>query len=307
MWGKTAFFTLRLLLELMALALITLMENIKKNGGILEPLIVEKAGKEGYFTIREGNRRFFALCILNLQFPGKFNKVPVKIFPENMDENHRADYISTIHSKTVGRNHWTSFAEWKFIIDEQKRRGLTDEEMMELRGIDKEKFNVGKASLSLVSEYAKSQKTQHIAGAWAQLRQIVKTSSQSFPKFMKDPKNKAKKELIFKAIKARKLKNPQQAPKILGLLQNTQALKILASDGIQAALSYKKDTVRPGDSVFSHLQKLQLSITSKPKNFEKRLNGLSDKDEQQLIEVLSIVSDALKKTGNQRILKVAKM
>jgi hypothetical protein len=285
--------------------ILPLLNSVKKNGGILEPLVVEK--KVGKNLTREGNRRLFVLYILESQFPGKFNKVPVKFFPDNMDENHRADYIGTIHSKEVGRKHWGSFAEWKFMFDEQKRRKLTDKQMMELKDMDEEKFMIGKASVALMCEYIVTEKTHEITGPWSHIYEIVKAARQAFPKFMKDPKNKEKKALIFKAIKGRKLKNPIQARKILGILKNTQALKILASHGIEQALSYKNDAARPGDSSFGHMEKLRLSITSKPKQFEKRCNGLSDKDEQELIELLSTLSDVLKKTGNKRILKAAGM
>jgi hypothetical protein len=87
-----------------------LMNGIKENGGLMDPLIVQKKGSG--LIVKEGNRRLACLkTLVEIAEKGeedivkeKFDKAPCAIFPDDVTEEEMAIYLARVH--VIGKKVW---------------------------------------------------------------------------------------------------------------------------------------------------------------------------------------------------------
>lgn len=92
-----------------------LAQSIYQNGGVYEPLIVQKNGQK--FRVREGNSRTVASRHLVGQYPNdsRFTTVPAMVFDVNLTEEDLAVLLADMH--VAGKIRWDAYEQAKHVYD----------------------------------------------------------------------------------------------------------------------------------------------------------------------------------------------
>ncbi|MGD0481501.1 MAG: hypothetical protein ABSA42_15115 [Terracidiphilus sp.] len=90
-------------------------QSIYQNGGVYEPLIVQKNGDR--FRVREGNSRTVASRHLAAQYPNdsRFMTVPAMVFDVNLTEEDLAVLLADMH--VAGKIRWDAYEQAKHVYD----------------------------------------------------------------------------------------------------------------------------------------------------------------------------------------------
>ncbi len=92
-----------------------LAQSIYQNGGVYEPLIVQKNGQK--MRVREGNSRAVASRHLSEQYPNdaRFMTVPAMVFDINLTEEDLAVLLADMH--VAGKIRWDAYEQAKHVHD----------------------------------------------------------------------------------------------------------------------------------------------------------------------------------------------
>lgn len=108
----------------------TLKESIKTNGGLINPIIVNK--KDNKFTVVEGNTRVAIYKELEEQnIPGKWDEIPALVY-EEMDSK-QIDGIR-LQAHLVGIREWDAYSKAKYLHKLRHEEHLTWNEVVEFCG-----------------------------------------------------------------------------------------------------------------------------------------------------------------------------
>jgi hypothetical protein len=100
-----------------------LSESIRRNGGVIEPIIVQMVGAN--YTVREGNSRTVALRRLSLTHPNdpRFESVPAMVFAEELGVEDLAVLLASMH--VAGKIRWDAYEQAKHVYDLHNVYGKT--------------------------------------------------------------------------------------------------------------------------------------------------------------------------------------
>jgi|NGEPerStandDraft_6_1074524.scaffolds.fasta_scaffold38340_2 hypothetical protein len=92
-----------------------LAQSIYQNGGVYEPVIVQKNGPK--YRVREGNSRTVASRHLVAQYPNdsRFMTVPAMVFDVNLTEEDLAILLADMH--VAGKIRWDAYEQAKHVYD----------------------------------------------------------------------------------------------------------------------------------------------------------------------------------------------
>ena len=96
-----------------------LMRDIKLNGGLLEPIIVQ----DGKFEVLEGNRRLAAYKMLCENNSIKWGNIKVSLLPEDVSEEDVFALLGQYHIK--GRVDWSPYEQANFLYRRYKKHSIT--------------------------------------------------------------------------------------------------------------------------------------------------------------------------------------
>ncbi|MGP1283423.1 MAG: ParB N-terminal domain-containing protein [Parasphingopyxis sp.] len=96
----------------------SLKEDIKDNGGLMDPIIVKK----GDMVVLEGNSRLAAFRILAEQDPVKWDEIRCTLLPEDMPEDKIFALLGQYHVK--GKKDWAPYEQAGFLYRRHKDHGV---------------------------------------------------------------------------------------------------------------------------------------------------------------------------------------
>lgn len=174
-----------------------LVQDIKRHGGLIEPLIV----RDGTFEVLEGNSRLAAYRALFVQDPVRWSKVRCTILPRDIDDTLVFALLAQLHVR--GKKDWVPFEQAGFLyrrFNEQKvdLHSLAQESNLSLQRvrqlIDTYQFMLdsGERDISHWSHYEEFLKSRTIGKAREQ-----------FPTFESRVVELIKNDLALKAIDLR--------------------------------------------------------------------------------------------------------
>jgi hypothetical protein len=211
-----------------------LIQDIKRNNGLLEPLIV----RDETFEVLEGNSRLAAYRALALQDPLKWAKVRCVILPKDIDDRLVFALLAQLHVK--GKKDWAPYEQAGFLYrryNEQKvdLHTLAQESNLSLQRvrqlIDTYQFMLdsGEREIAHWSHYEEFLKSRTIAKA-----------RERFPTFQDRVIDLIQRDRTFKAVDVR-----DRLPKIVaGPLKNLKRFsegKIGFNDAVESAVDAGAD------------------------------------------------------------------
>src|SRR6266446_248878 len=116
-----------------------LAQSIYQNGGVYEPLIVQKNGQR--MRVREGNSRTVASRHLGTQYPNdsRFMTVPAMVFDVNLTEEDLAVLLADMH--VAGKIRWDAYEQAKHVHDLFNVYGKTYDWLSNHLRLSKSKIN----------------------------------------------------------------------------------------------------------------------------------------------------------------------
>jgi hypothetical protein len=112
-----------------------LREDIKRNGGLIEPLIV----RQGTFEVLEGNSRLAAYRQLASKEPIKWGVVKCTLLPEDIDDSLVFALLGQVHIK--GKKDWAPYEQAGFLHRRCKNHNIAPKTLAEEVGLSVKKVN----------------------------------------------------------------------------------------------------------------------------------------------------------------------
>jgi ParB-like chromosome segregation protein Spo0J len=204
-----------------------LYQSIKKNGGLIERIIVRPSG-----VVAEGNCRTVVYRKLHAQFPDDpaWKSIPARVLPDDIDEKQIAILLGELH--VGGKNEWIPFEKAGHIHELFHTHGLTQDEIAKLLHTSKTAINHNIHAFAAMKERyipeypgpAAVRRFSYFLELYKKpfLREWVKDSPTALDKFVKWVGT----EKVGKGAEVRHLD---------AIIQNPAALKAFDSGGIEAA------------------------------------------------------------------------
>lgn len=204
-----------------------LYQSIKKNGGLIERIIVRPTG-----VVAEGNCRTVVYRKLHAQFPDEptWKSIPARVLPDDIDEKQIAILLGELH--VGGKNEWIPFEKAGHIHELFHTHGLTQDEIAKLLHTSKTAVNHNIHAFAAMKERyipeypgpAAVRRFSYFLELYKKpfLREWVRDSPAALDKFVKWVGT----EKVGKGAEVRHLD---------AIIQNPAALKAFDSGGIEAA------------------------------------------------------------------------
>lgn len=204
-----------------------LYQSVKKNGGLIERIIVRPNG-----VVAEGNCRTVVYRKLHAQFPedSVWKTIPARVLPEDIDEKQIAILLGELH--VGGKNEWIPFEKAGHIHELFHTHGLTQDEIAKLLHTSKTSINHNIHAFAAMKERyipeypgpAAVRRFSYFLELYKKpfLREWVKNSPTALDKFV----HWVGTEKVGKGAEVRHLD---------AIIQNPAALKAFDTGGIEAA------------------------------------------------------------------------
>ncbi len=158
-----------------------LVQSIKANGGLLDPLIV----RAGDNVVLEGNSRLAAYRLLCRGNAIKWGKIKCTLLPEDISNDHVFALLGEYH--IIGRKDWAPYEQAGYLWRRNKKHNVSTEQMAKEMGLSKPKIshlicvydfmlNQSENSLqrwSYYDEYLKSRKIEQARELLPDLDKVV--------------------------------------------------------------------------------------------------------------------------------------
>src|SRR5713101_4178589 len=117
-----------------------LAQSILQNGGVYEPIIVQRNGNGDKYLVREGNCRTVASRHLLEQHPGdaRFMTMPGMVFDVDLTEEDLAVLLADMH--VAGKIRWDAYEQAKHVHDLYQLYGKTFEWLSDHLRLSKSKI-----------------------------------------------------------------------------------------------------------------------------------------------------------------------
>lgn len=128
-----------------------LAQSIYQNGGVREPIIVQKVGEK--YVVREGNCRLVSSKHLAEQNPGddRFTSIPAQVFEQDLSEEDLAVLLADLHvAKKIS---WNAYEQAKYIHDLHTVYGKTYDWLSNHLRISKGKISEALGAYRATTDY----------------------------------------------------------------------------------------------------------------------------------------------------------
>jgi hypothetical protein len=258
-----------------------LVQSIKANGGLKEPLLVRK----NMNIVLEGNSRLAAYRILTKKDPAKWSMVKCIVVPESITDTAIFAILGTYH--IVGRKDWAPYEQAGYLYRRNKKQKTSTKKIAQELGLTENKIkhlikvydfmvthnenDVNK--WSYYDEYLKSQKIK-----------IIRKESKELDKIVV---KKIKKGEIEKAVDVR-----NKLPKIVSA--NKKTLKSFVDEKADFDKSYERALIQGADNTsYQRLQKFCTWIVDT--NLKSSINDMPDNQKKKCVYELKKLEGNIKK------------
>lgn len=127
-----------------------LKEDIKQNGLFERPFV--RRGKDGRFTLFEGNRRAACYMVLHRENPDdeQWHTMPARILPEGVSDQQLAAMLGQFH--IAGKLHWNSHERAGHIFDMTERLKMPDDTVKTILHLGKPAIDKAVAAYRMMME-----------------------------------------------------------------------------------------------------------------------------------------------------------
>ncbi len=207
----------------------TLSQSIFQNGGVYEPVIVQRQGDK--FHVREGNCRTVACRHLLEQHPKdiRFETMPAMIFDVDLTGEDLAVLLADMH--VAGKIRWDAFEQAKHVHDLFTVYGKTYEWLSNHLRLSKSKITEFLSAYRATHEYLATSPTKGNVRKFSIFHEIMKKKDLR-QRFADD---ETFKQQIHKWVKDEKINDAKQVRHLSAILEKPAAAKALDVHGFDAA------------------------------------------------------------------------
>jgi hypothetical protein len=205
-------------------------QSILQNGGVYEPLIVQKNGK-GY-RVREGNCRTVATRHVAEQYPGdaRFATMPAMIFDVDLTEEDLAVLLADMH--VAGKIRWDAYEQAKHVSDLYHVYGKTYDWLSNHLRLSKSKITEYLLAYQAMTDYLKLHPEPINVQKFAFFHELMRK---------KELRERYTTDLQFKQsfqqwVTTGKLTDSKQVRDLSAILSNPDARKALDGSGADQAI-----------------------------------------------------------------------
>jgi hypothetical protein len=208
-----------------------LAQSIKQNGGVYDPLIVQKV--DGRYVVREGNSRTVAVRHIAEQHPGddRYSTVPAMVFDQKLTEDDLAVLLADMH--VTGKIRWDAYEQAKHVWTLHNVHGKTYDWLATHLRLSKSRITQQLKAYKWTTDYLSENGDARNLEKFAFFQELARK---------KDLDARYTEDLAFQQQFKRwltdaKLNDSKQVRQLGTILANDQAARILDEDGWAAAAS----------------------------------------------------------------------
>ncbi|HEX5234873.1 MAG TPA: hypothetical protein VFW25_06030 [Silvibacterium sp.] len=204
-------------------------QSIYQNGGVYEPLIVQKNGEK--YRVREGNSRTVASRHLSAQYANdsRFMTVPAMVFDVNLTEEDLAVLLADMH--VAGKIRWDAYEQAKHVHDLFHIYGKTYDWLSNHLRLSKGKIKELLGAYQATSEFLTLFPAPLNIRKYSFFAELMK-KRELRDRFEMDPQFKQK---FHKWLVDDKLTDSKQVRSLGAILANNEAVKELEKSGYDEA------------------------------------------------------------------------
>lgn len=206
-------------------------QAIKQNGGVYDPLIVQKL--DGRYVVREGNSRTVAVRHVAEQHPDddRYTRVPAMVFDEELTEDDLAVLLADMH--VTGKIRWDAYEQAKHVSTLYNVHGKTYEWLATHLRLSKSKITQQLKAYGWTTDYLTENGDPRNIEKFAFFYELARK---------KDLAARYTDDLAFQQQFKRwltegKLNDSKQVRQLATILENDQATKVLDEEGWGPAAS----------------------------------------------------------------------
>ena len=206
-----------------------LSQSILQNGGVREPIIVQKMGDR--YVVREGNCRTVACRHLSEQYPGdeRFGLIPAHVYETSLSEEDLAVILADMH---VGKKiSWDAYEQAKVIHDLSTIHGKTYDWLSNHLRLSKGKISENLKAYKAATDYLSVSPDPANVRKFSFFQEIMK-KPELRARFEESP---AFRDDFHHWLDEDKLTDARQVRSLPSILANDDALAALNEEGFEAA------------------------------------------------------------------------
>jgi hypothetical protein len=206
-----------------------LSQSIFQNGGVREPIIVQRAGDR--YVVREGNCRLVSSRHLADQHPGdeRFSHIPAQVYEHNLTEEDLAVLLANLHvAKKIS---WDAYEQAKYIHDLFNVYGKTYDWLSNHLRMSKGKISESLAAYKATTDYLQ------VHGSPTNIRKFSFFQELMKKKDLKERYDDSAefRQSFYGWLEGSKITDARQVRALPEILANAEATKALNETGFEAA------------------------------------------------------------------------
>ena len=258
-----------------------LVQSIKANGGLKEPLLVRK----GKNVVLEGNSRLAAYRILVKADPARWSIVKCVVLPEDISDDDIFAILGTYH--IVGRKDWAPYEQAGYLYRRNKEQGTSVDIIAKELGLSEKKIK----HLIKVYDFMVTHK-ENDANKWSYYDEYLK--NQKINRIRKE--NKRLDKVIVRKIKTGEIEKAvdvrSKLPKILSV--NKKTLNGFIEKRVDFDKSYERAINQGADNnSFQRLKKFKSWIIES--GLKSSVNNMTDDQKKRCIYELRKIEQNINK------------
>jgi ParB-like nuclease family protein len=206
-----------------------LAQSIKQNGGVYDPLIVQK--QDGRYLVREGNSRTVATRHVAEQHPedDRYSTVPAMVFDEELADDDLAVLLADMH--VTGKIRWDAYEQAKHVSTLYDVHGKTYDWLATHLRLSKSRITQDLKAYRWTTDYLTDNPDPRNLEKFAFFQELARKKELA-ERYGEDFEFQQQ----FKRWLAEgKLNDSKQVRDLTSILANDQAMKVLGEEGYPAA------------------------------------------------------------------------
>src|SRR5216684_324257 len=206
-----------------------LAQSIYQNGGVYEPLIVQKDGQK--MRVREGSSRTVASRHLVAQYPNdsRFMTVPAMVFDVNLTEEDLAVLLADMH--VAGKIRWDAYEQAKHVHDLYTIYGKTFDWLSDHLRLSKSKITELLSAYRATNEFLIANPAPGNVKKFSLFHEVMKKKDLRL-NFNDSLEFKQK---VHKWISEGRITDSKQVRDLPLILENPEASQVLEAEGFEEA------------------------------------------------------------------------
>src|SRR6266446_6710408 len=208
-----------------------LAQSILQNGGVYEPIIVQRNGKK--FRVREGNCRAVASRHLIEQYPkdSRFTTMPAMVFDVELSEEDLAILLADMH--VAGKIRWDAYEQAKHVSDLFNIYGKTYEWLSSHLRLSKSKIKELLLAHQATTEFLKLHPDPSNVRKFSFFHEVMR-KGELRDSFTMDMQFKQK---FHRWLAEGRISDSKQVRDLPAILANAEATKVLDAKGYAQAMN----------------------------------------------------------------------